>query len=123
MTAVYTYQISQWRRLASLGIPLIDSTVKTGDYRLCPTWPMVLGVKKGHLSERSYTEQYHAILNHWWFADPDYFDQLLRYPHVAFGCYCPPGHFCHRYLLVDFLTRHTHTTYLGELPQCLSNDP
>lgn len=86
----YTYQLSQWRSLQGFDGVLIDTTVKTGDPRLAPTWDMVWGVKKGTWSERAYTELYYARLDHYWFSDPLFFDTLCRHPRVAFGCYCPP---------------------------------
>lgn len=123
----YTYQISQWRSLQGFDGVLIDTTVKTGDPRLAPTWDMVWGIKKGTWSERAYTDLYHARLDHYWFSDPLFFDTLCRHPRVAFGCYCPPGQFCHRHLLVSFLCHHVNATYHGELtktqPGPLRPDP
>lgn len=115
MTDIYTYQIPKWRGLLKFGIPLIDTTVKTGDPRLSPTWSMVLGVKRGTWTEAQYTCAYHQLLDYWWFADPLFFDTLLTHPRFALGCYCTPHHFCHRYLLAEFLAQHTHATYCGEL--------
>ena len=112
---VYTYQLAHWRRLSKGDIPLVDTTVKTGDPRLAPTWGMVLGIKRGEMSEAAYTEAYQDILNYWWFQDPQFWDELLSNPVLAFGCYCKAGEFCHRHLLVDFLRKVTDVDYRGEL--------
>ena len=112
---VYTYQLAHWRRLAKTGVPLVDTTVKTGEQRLAPSWDMVLGIKRGTVSEEEYTRLYYARLDHWWFQDPLFWDELLTHPVLAFGCYCRAGTFCHRHLLVEFLKRVTHVEYRGEL--------
>ncbi len=118
---LYTYQIPHWRRLQGCGVPLVDTTVKSGDPRMAPTWAMVMSVKSGTLSEEEYTRAYNEMLDYMWFADPAFWDDLLRQPRIALGCYCPAHTFCHRYLLTDFLVRHTHATYHGELtPQNVS---
>lgn len=118
---LYTYQIAQARRLQGCGVPLVDTTVKSGDLRLAPTWDMVLEIKRRTLSEEEYTRRYHLMLDYAWFADPLFWDDLLRQPRIALGCYCPAHTFCHRYLLTDFLVRHTYATYHGELdPQRVS---
>lgn len=117
MTELYTYQIPKWRGLVKFGMPLIDTTVKSGDPRLCPTWTLVMGIKQKRITEAQYTQAYLQLLDYWWFADPLFFEDLLTPPRIAVGCYCPPHQFCHRYLLAEFLARHTHAQYCGELTQ------
>lgn len=112
---VYTYQISQWRRFQHMGIPMIDTTVKSGAIQLAPDWRMVMSWKQGQMSDLEYTHHYKAILEYWWFQDPYYFEWLLQLPVVAFGCYCKANTFCHRYLLVDFISAVADIEYRGEL--------
>lgn len=112
---IYTYQIPKWRQFQHLGIPLIDTTVKSGVIQLAPDWSMVMQHKQKRLSDQEYTRLYREIFDYWWFRDPDYFDRLLQLPEVAFGCYCKAHSFCHRYLLVDFLATITTVDYRGEL--------
>lgn len=112
---IYTYQLAHHRRLAHGDVPLIDTSVKTGFVQLAPRWDMVMGHKKGHLSDDGYTVQYQALLDYWWFRDPLFFDELLARPTFALGCYCKAGAFCHRHLLTKFLLQVSHHTYLGEL--------
>lgn len=112
---VYTYQIAKWRQLKGRGVPLIDTTVKSGDPRLAPTWEMVMRHKRGQWSDQEYTDAYYCMLDYWWFQDPEFWEDLMARPVVALGCYCPAHSFCHRYLLVEFLKRITEIDYRGEL--------
>lgn len=112
---LYTYQIGKWRQLQPLGVPLLDTTVKSGVPWLAPTWDMVMGVKKGRLSEQAYTEAYNEILDYTFFHSPHLWDDLFRHSHLAVGCYCQAHTFCHRYLLAEFLQKVGHVTYHGEL--------
>tara|TARA_B100002019_G_scaffold290508_1_gene308351 strand:+ start:855 stop:1205 length:351 start_codon:yes stop_codon:yes gene_type:complete len=113
--AIYTYQISQARRLKDRDVVFIDSTVKSGYVQLAPRWDMVMGHKKGLITDAFYTEQYLAILNYYWFHDPDFFTDLLQIENIAVGCYCAPGRFCHRHLLANFLSQLSHHTLEGEI--------
>lgn len=113
--AIYTYQIGQYRRLMDRGVVLVDSTVKSGHVQLAPTWDIVMGVKKGHITEAQYTEQYLRLLDYYWFNSPDFFEELLQIPNFAIGCYCTPGKFCHRHILAKFLSHVSHHTIEGEL--------
>jgi len=119
---VYTYQLAHWRRLQKGPVPLVDTTVKTGDPRLAPSWAMVRGIKDGTWSEEEYTRAYNQLLDYWHVQDPLFWEELLCRPVVAFGCYCPAGTFCHRHLLVDFLRRLTDVDYRGELTEPLPAD-
>lgn len=112
---LYTVQMAQWRVAQDRGIPLLDTTVKSGAVQVAPTWEMVLGVKSGSLSEAAYTQQYAQLFEYWYFQDPVFFDRLVRHPVIALGCYCAAGKFCHRHLLVKHLSHITDVNYLGEL--------
>jgi hypothetical protein len=112
---VYTFQLAKWRQCKLRQIPYIDTTVKSGCVQLAPHWDMVLGVKSGELPEKEYTERYYEILDYYFFNDPVFFDDLIRMETVAFGCYCPPGKFCHRLLLVEFLRCIAEVDYRGEI--------
>lgn len=112
---IWTYQIAKWRHVNQLGIPAIDTTVKSGAIQLAPSWDIVIGHKKGVISDQQYTEVYNKIITSWWFTDPEFFERLMSYPTVALGCYCSPGKFCHRHLIVDFLRNITHVNYMGEI--------
>lgn len=87
----------------------LDITVKGSGglgRNFAPTWEMVLGHKRGEVSDAEYTKRYFAILD----ALPvDTFRRLYRFGQktgeITFLCYCPDGSFCHTYLLMDYLVR------------------
>ena len=114
---VYTYQIAKWRVVKALdsGIVLIDTTVKTGYKQVAPTWEMVMGSKDGSVSPENYTRQYNEILDYSRQVNPRFWGSLLRLEKVALGCYCAPGKFCHRHLLVDDLRKLTDVKYVAEI--------
>ncbi len=112
---LYTYQIAQWRRLKDSGIPLLDTTVKSGVIELAPKWEMVLDHKKGLITDAEYSKRYEEIFIHWWYESPLFFEELMKREVVAFGCYCKAGAFCHRHLAVKHMSNITDVVYLGEL--------
>lgn len=113
---VYTFQLSKWRQVQAMGIPYLDTTIKTGNcIQVAPHWDMVMGVKQGRMTEEEYTRLYNQIVDYWFYQDPLFWDWLLGHPVLALGCYCKPGKFCHRHLLVQFLKQITEVTEGGEL--------
>lgn len=113
---VYTYQLAQWRALKELDLELIDTTVRSGESRLAPTWEMVLAVKRGHLDQTAYEREYRALMARSQEADPEFWAALLRQPAFAIGCYCRPYTFCHRYLLLEILLEQEVIVNGGEIP-------
>ncbi len=67
-----------------------------------PTWDMVQGVKNGTMTEPEYIKRYDTILTrvpmHVW-------DVLLQMEEATFVCFCPETAFCHRHLLVWYMTK------------------
>jgi ribA/ribD-fused uncharacterized protein len=84
---------------------VIDVTVKNAKgarTSLAPTWNMVMGYKKGVLSEKDYTKQYTEILKQSQKRFPNKWEATLRKNEnktIVFCCFCPKGNFCHRHLL------------------------
>lgn len=112
---VWTFQMGQRFALDKVGILWFDTTVKSGPcIQVKPTWAMVLGHKRGVLSDEEYTAQYYQILEHSFLSDPGFWKELMCQDVIALGCYCKKGVFCHRHLLVKFLQRHTTVELLGE---------
>lgn len=113
---VYTYQIAQWRKVKALpGVVVIDTTVRSGYKQVAPSWDMVTGYKNGTVSQEIYTRQYYDILEHSRQVNPRFWASLLKLESVALGCYCRAGEFCHRHLLVQYLSQLTALNYLGEI--------
>jgi hypothetical protein len=116
---VYTGQMAKWRSYMAAGLPLIDTTVKTGESIFAPTWEIVQGVKSGRISEAEYTEAYVTLMH----------QRMRQYPHQwhtavlasegVICCFCTAFKFCHRYLLIDILENyclhhHIEFIYKGE---------
>lgn len=107
---VWTVQMAQWRRAKELGIELIDTTVKSGDAVFAPTWEMVMEIKNAtpetrEEAERLYTRRYHIAMQNSWKQHPGHWLQLLSKERIAVACYCKPGVFCHRHLLLGYLEK------------------
>jgi hypothetical protein len=107
----------------------IDITVKGGDIAgklWAPTWDMVNGWKKGNITNEQYSQKYYELLTERWNASVDFCQSTLRLVDmvngtkempardVTFVCFCPPGTFCHRYLLVAWLQHNWNCQYGGE---------
>jgi|SRR5690606_14068686 len=103
---VYTIQMSQWRLAKAQGITFKDITVKSGDQRFAPYPEVLWGYKRGEVDEETYTHLYHEKLHKLLLESPAAYSELLRSTEpIALACYCPPGTFCHRHLLVKVLKK------------------
>lgn len=98
-----------------LGVPYMDTSIKSGDWMLAPTWTLLAAYKYNGATEAEYTEGYNQLLEERLIEFPEYFDELFNVEVIAVGCYCRPGKFCHRHLLVKFLDKHTECIYRGEI--------
>lgn len=117
---VYTIQLARWRLCKARGIPLLDTTTRTGDPVFHPGWDIVTGVKDGHITEEEYTEVYLGRMRESYLKNASRWNEVLKMEQVALACYCSPGKFCHRHLLKDIfmkLCRHHDVpfTYQGEI--------
>ena len=112
---VYTYQIANWRHANRIGVKALDTTVKSGEALLAPTWNMVLGHKAGTVTDEEYEALYMQMLEERYEHHPEFFEWLTAHEEIALGCYCAPGKFCHRHLIVKFLKQITDVIELGEI--------
>ena len=110
MLSIYTSQIVRYN-----GPDALDITVKSGS-PFGPTWYMVYGIKYGKITEDEYASMYHEILQTRYERNPEVFEELLSRKQVTLLCYCPPGRFCHRVLLAEWLRDNMegHIVYEGE---------
>lgn len=101
-----TIQIGRWKLARDRQFQLIDTTVKSGHDIFAPTWHMVMSHKDGTLSDEGYTREYQQRMYE---SMRQNGDQWMQYVHsdtpMALGCYCKPGAFCHRHLLVKLFER------------------
>lgn len=99
---VSTGQLGRYRGPDGLDIT-IKSSRGLGRTFAPPSWDMVLGVKRGTVSELHYRDWYLNVLRTSYRTQPRAWQQLLALPKVVLLCYCRPGTFCHRHLLADVL--------------------
>jgi hypothetical protein len=100
---IYTAQIGR----GGSGL-ILDTTVKSGaglGKVLAPTWDIVLGVKKGHLSPAEYEVIYLNLLRERFKRSKEAFLEILAQEECTLACYCRSGAFCHRHLAVNVLEK------------------
>lgn len=112
---IYTFQLAKWRKVKELGVPYINTTIKSGEWRLAPTWNLLMAYRNDLAGDDDYTTVYNALLKERYEKEPEYFNALCNMDAVAFGCYCSHGKFCHRHLLVKFFESITEVVYRGEI--------
>lgn len=99
---LFTVQVGRWRLCQKHKAEFVDTTVKSGLKIFAPTWDMVLGYKDGSVSEEEYRKRYRQLMIESWCAHREQWKEFLRSEgYKAISCYCKPGEFCHRLLLVD----------------------
>lgn len=108
----------------------LDITVKGNNVAgkiYAPTWDMVMGVKNGRITEEDYTNLYYDMIIEKFGSSKDFRDQTLRLVAMVSGtkemperdmtlvCFCPSNAFCHRFLLVNWITHNwPEVKYGGE---------
>lgn len=108
---LFTVQMSRWRQLKDRNIELVDTTVKSGERFLAPTWEIVLSHKDGRISDAEYTAVYLDLMRRSYVAHQDQWLRLIRTDGpIAIACYCSymvdgKRKFCHRHLLKDMLDK------------------
>lgn len=110
---LYTAQISQYRGLREANIPYIDTTIKSGDKHLAPTWEMVSRHKAGTLTDQGYVDLYIPMMRASYRRYDAHWRKIALMDKVALMCYCPHGihspdthpNFCHRFVLVELFER------------------
>ena len=120
---VFTVQLGQWRKAVDHGILIINTTMKSGDPLFAPSKDIVYGSKYYGMSPEEYTQRYIQEMNNSYRNNPVRWEEFMLYhadKRVALACYCRPGKFCHRHILVKMLDKVCrHYTipfqYFGEL--------
>jgi len=92
----------------------LDITVKLGEKAFAPTWDMVMGYKKGELSEVQYKELYLERMRRSYVANRAIWNEILKRDRVVFVCFCRKGEFCHRVLLAKIFEK-LGAEYGGEI--------
>jgi hypothetical protein len=85
------------------GTDRTDITVKGQDSMgkfFAPSWDMVMGVKKGTISEQEYIYKYINIIRN---APVEAWLWLFSMDERTFVCFCPEQAFCHRNILANYM--------------------
>lgn len=99
---IYTLQISQHRKLKVKypDIPIFNSTFGSGYKLMAPTWA-ILGKYKKDQDEAAYIAAFMPLMRERMITDRETWLAIARGGNFGVGCYCNPGKFCHRHLLVQ----------------------
>lgn len=99
---VYTLQLSQHRKLKKKypDVPIFNTTLGSGYKLMAPTWD-ILGPYKKDPDEAAYTEAFMPLMRERMVTDRDTWLAIANGEKIGLGCYCNPGSFCHRHLLVE----------------------
>lgn len=124
---LWTIQIAKWRLAQFRGVKFLNIAAKGGVLPFAPDMSNVMRYKRGEMTEDEYTACYLSKMAMSCETYPAYWERLLFYRAVAFGCYCPPGKYCHRLLFVDlakqYLEARGHRVILhGEMTNEPIND-
>lgn len=120
MIKLYTIQLANWRLAKERGIPLLDTTVKSGNTAFSPTWSMLENYRTGDKDWGVYTAAFERHMQVSEIINYAEWDALTKYKSVALACYCAPGKNCHRRLLIPRVLRFLNerglqAEYLGEI--------
>lgn len=72
---------------------------------LAPTWEIIMAIKNGQIDEAEYTKQYIELLHERRITPKGLLDALPAECYLL--CYEPPGDFCHRRVLAEWVYHHT----------------
>lgn len=97
---LYTVSLYAKVEAEALGIPVLDTTIKSGDQVFAPSWGIVMKYKDD-LNEATYTKVYNEMMVASRLKHLDHWLKVLKMDSVAIACYCYRGKFCHRVLLVS----------------------
>lgn len=100
---VYTIQMGKWRDLNETGITLVDVTLKSGNRAFSPDLELFRAMKAGEISNVEYTQRFNKLMITSIRSNRQEWLNLLMLGKLCLACYCDEEHFCHRFLLVDYL--------------------
>ena len=114
MLRVYTAQIGRYH-----GADALDITIKSAPLEgraFAPDrWNMVLGAKRGHLSQDVYRTYYLDLMRASYGQHREAWAELLARDEVTLLCYCAPtASFCHRRILAHEILPALGARYCGE---------
>lgn len=90
-----------------------DNTSGIGSI-FAPAWSYVRDHQTGKITDAQYTNLYHKDMLASYHANKQAWLEVLNRSEVVLVCFCKSGKFCHRHLLVQYLTK-LGADYQGEL--------
>jgi hypothetical protein len=112
---------SQYRYSGQDRIDITAKGTSEASKMFSPTWTMVMGYKKGLITERQYTKQYYELLINRWHSFNAFKEEMnkiviqARSSSVTVVCFCPAGNFCHRHLFAKFINYNYGVKLGGEI--------
>lgn len=117
-----TFQLAKHKAVRRKVSTCIDITVGSGNRAFSPTWDILMDYKnkKHDNPEDTYTQRFTEHMRYSYLTNKVEWMTLIKHDEVAIGCYCRPGEFCHRLLLVDILEKVCKANsiafeYIGEI--------
>jgi hypothetical protein len=102
---LFTAQLCRWRRIKEMDIELIDVSIKSGNAAFAPTYKLLIPYKDGTISEEEYAKQYRELMLRSYMTNQILWNNLVQKERIAIACYCTPGTFCHRHLLIRYIEK------------------
>lgn len=98
-----TIQMANWRKVSACD-GLLDTTIKSGNPMLAPTWDLLNSYKRGEIDSGEYTRRFIELMESRIAANQDFYrdlfiESLVGRDALVLACYCRCGDFCHRYIL------------------------
>jgi len=96
----------------------LDITAKSKDpigKVFAPSWDIIMGLKNSSITQDEYTEAYQKQMISSYTHNTEVWKSVAERESVTFICFCKPGDFCHRVLLVGYFCDLYGAIYKGEL--------
>jgi len=110
MVKIYT---AQYRYKGDDRLDVTTSNKTEKGKAFMPDWSLVNGLKKGLITEEEYERRYHQQMVKSWCSNRRVWHDVMERDKVTLVCFCPPGAFCHRVLLAQYLEK-CGGIYMGE---------
>ena len=101
-------------RIKYSGENKLDITIGTGDKVFAPSWEIVIGHKRGKITDKQYTNAYIKLMRISYKRHKKRWNEILNKDKIVFCCYCSSDKFCHRYILANIFTK-LGAKYCGEI--------
>lgn len=124
---LYTAKLTSSGDIEKLGLKLLDITVLSGVSIYAPKWDMLKKYKSGKMDPEEYTELYLSLMRDSYSKNKEKWLELFTNKNLVLGCYCNPGDFCHRNIMVHILHQiakkeNFNVTYRGDIERLIHSN-